>query len=58
VVVLADSSKFSIKARHISIPMSRISTLITDDGVTEEDLDMLKGAGVNVVIASTRNTDG
>ncbi|MDR1936465.1 MAG: DeoR/GlpR family DNA-binding transcription regulator, partial [Candidatus Accumulibacter sp.] len=38
VVVLADSSKFSIKARHISIPMSRISTLITDDGVTEEDL--------------------
>jgi DeoR family ulaG and ulaABCDEF operon transcriptional repressor len=55
VVVLADSSKFSIKARHISLPLSRISTLITDEGTNEEDIDMLKGAGINVVIASTRN---
>lgn len=53
VVVLADSSKFSIKARHISLPLSRISTLITDADITDEDVSMLKDAGVNVVIAAT-----
>jgi DeoR family ulaG and ulaABCDEF operon transcriptional repressor len=56
VVVLADSSKFSIKARHISLPLSRISTLITDEGITGEDTDMLKGAGINVVIAARNPT--
>jgi DeoR family ulaG and ulaABCDEF operon transcriptional repressor len=55
VVVLADSSKFSVRARHISLPLSRISALIADEGTNEEDIDMLKGAGINVVIASTRN---
>lgn len=57
VVVLADSSKFSIKARHISLPLSRISTLITDEGISSEDFTMLKSAGVDVVIASTPKQD-
>lgn len=53
IVVLADSSKFSIKARHIALPLSRISTLITDPGISDEDLDMLKSSGVQVIIAQT-----
>lgn len=57
VVVLADSSKFAIKARHISLPLSRISTLITDAGITDEDADMLRGAGIDVVIAPTPAPD-
>ncbi len=51
IVVLADSSKFSIKARHIALPLSRISTLITDSGIANDDIDMLKSAGVHVIVA-------
>ena len=51
IVVLADSSKFSIKARHIALPLSRVNTLITDEGISDDDAEMLKNAGVHVVIA-------
>jgi DeoR family ulaG and ulaABCDEF operon transcriptional repressor len=52
IVVLADSSKFSIKARHIALPLSRVSTLITDPGISNDDMEMLKGAGIRVIIAT------
>lgn len=52
VVVLADSSKFSIQARHIAMPLARVSTLITDDGITEADHRMLEDAGISVIIAN------
>ena len=55
IVVLADSSKFSIKARHVALPLSRISTLITDDGISGEDAEMLRAAGIKIVIASLGN---
>ncbi len=51
VIVLADSSKFSIRARHISMPLARVSTLITDDGLAEADQRMLEEAGISVIIA-------
>lgn len=53
VIVLADSSKFSIRARHIAMPLARVSTLITDDGLTEADHRMLEDAGISVIIAKT-----
>lgn len=55
IVVLADSSKFSIKARHVALPLSRISKLITDDGISDEDADMLRAAGIEVVVANLAN---
>lgn len=53
VVVLADSRKFALRARATAIPISRIGTLVTDDGVSEADHAMLEQAGVRVIVART-----
>ncbi|MET3926343.1 DeoR/GlpR family DNA-binding transcription regulator [Devosia sp. 2618] len=50
VVVLVDASKFAIRARHSVIPLSRISTLITDSNLTDIDAKMLADEGVDVII--------
>jgi len=52
VIVLADSRKLSVRARFVNCPIERISTLITDDAVAEEDVRILEDAGVEVLIAS------
>ncbi len=53
VVVLADSRKFGVRARHSIIGLSRIGTLITDDGLSDSDAKMLSDAGIKVIIAKT-----
>jgi DeoR family transcriptional regulator, ulaG and ulaABCDEF operon transcriptional repressor len=52
VVVLADSRKFGVRARYSVIGLSRIATLITDDGLADDDERMLTDAGIKVIIAS------
>ena len=52
IVVLADSRKFSIHARNVALPLSRVGTLITDEGLTDQDAKMLENVGVTVRIAS------
>jgi DeoR family ulaG and ulaABCDEF operon transcriptional repressor len=51
VVVLADSRKFGVRARYPIMPLSRIGTLITDDGLTDANHKMLIDAGIRVLIA-------
>jgi DeoR family transcriptional regulator, ulaG and ulaABCDEF operon transcriptional repressor len=51
VIVLADSRKFGLRARNPMLPLSRIGTLITDEGITEANQKMLTDAGIRVVIA-------
>lgn len=51
IVVLADSRKFSIQPRNVVLPLSRISTIITDDGLSEADAKILEDAGVTILIA-------
>lgn len=51
VVMLADSQKFGLRARYELLSLSRIGTLVTDDGVTAEDRRMLEAAGVRVIVA-------
>lgn len=51
VVVLADSRKFGVRARYPIMPLSRIGTLITDDGLTEANHKMLVESGIRVIIA-------
>ncbi|MFD2053530.1 DeoR/GlpR family DNA-binding transcription regulator [Mesorhizobium calcicola] len=51
IVVLADSRKLSIHARNVALPLSRIGTLVTDDGLSDTDARMLEDAGVMVRIA-------
>ena len=50
-VVLADSSKFEPRGSLVVCPLSRVSLLITDDGITEAALAMLANAGVEVIVA-------
>ncbi len=52
IIVLADSSKFSIRARYCALPLARIGTLITDDGLGAEERSILEAAGVSVIIAN------
>ena len=51
-VVLADSSKFTPRGSLVVCPLSRISTLITDVRAPKEALDMLRDAGVEVMIST------
>ena len=50
-IVLADSSKFSGRSSLILCGLDRITTVITDGGIREEDRTMLEKAGVNLVVA-------
>ncbi|MCR4266146.1 DeoR/GlpR family DNA-binding transcription regulator [Nitratireductor sp. ZSWI3] len=54
IVVLADSRKFSIHARNVALPLSRVGTLITDDRLSDQAAKMVENAGITLRIA----TDG
>lgn len=51
VVVLADSRKFRQRSSMVIAPVSRISTLITDDGAEESELEPFRRAGIKVIVA-------
>lgn len=53
VILLADSRKFSIRPRHAVLPLQRVSTIVTDDGLNDTDARMLEDAGVSIVIANS-----
>ena len=50
-VVLVDSSKFKKRSSLILCGLSRITTVITDNGIRNEERQMLEEAGVNLLIA-------
>jgi DeoR family transcriptional regulator, ulaG and ulaABCDEF operon transcriptional repressor len=52
-IVLADSSKFRQRSSLILCPLSRITTVITDDGVEDREAKMLEAAGVGLIVART-----
>jgi DeoR family transcriptional regulator, ulaG and ulaABCDEF operon transcriptional repressor len=56
IVLLADSRKFSIRARHQVLPLARVGTLVTDDQVSDADVRMVSDAGVSVLVAHRRST--
>lgn len=58
IVVLADSRKFSIHARNVALPLSRVATLITDDGISDQHAKMLENAGVTVCVVSANGLGG
>jgi len=58
IIVLADSRKFSIPARNVTLPLSRVGIVITDDGVSEATVRMLENAGVDVRIVPGHGADG
>ena len=50
-VVLVDSSKFRLRSSLILCALSRIGTVITDDGIADREAQMLDAAGVRLVVA-------
>jgi DeoR family ulaG and ulaABCDEF operon transcriptional repressor len=49
-IVLADSSKFEGRSSLILCGLDRISTVITDSGIRDEDRAMLEKAGVGLTV--------
>lgn len=49
-VVLVDSSKFENRSSLVLCPLSRINTLITDEGITDKVAAMLEAAGVRLIV--------
>lgn len=54
VILLADSRKFSIRARHAVLPLERIGRIITDSGLSDADAAILEAAGVAILIADAQ----
>lgn len=50
-IILADSSKFSGRSSLILCGLDRITTVVTDGGIRDEDRQMLETAGIGLVIA-------
>jgi DeoR family transcriptional regulator, ulaG and ulaABCDEF operon transcriptional repressor len=50
-VVMVDSSKFHRRSSLILCPLDRVATIITDDGISEEQARMIENAGVRLLVA-------
>jgi DeoR family transcriptional regulator, ulaG and ulaABCDEF operon transcriptional repressor len=50
-VVLADSSKFAARSSLLLCPLSRIHTVITDDGISDREAAMLEAAEIRLIVA-------
>lgn len=57
VVLMVDSSKFKNRSSLILCPLERITTLITDDGITDADAAMIEAAGVTLVVTTPGRTE-
>ena len=49
-ILLADSSKLGIAAGFTYAPLTRVALLVTDKGATDEDVEILKEAGIHEVV--------
>lgn len=52
-VVLVDSSKFEQRSSLVLCPLSRIDTVITDDGISDKAASMLEAAEITLIVAKT-----
>ncbi len=57
-IVLVDSSKFRQRSSLILCPLSRITAVITDDGVEDREAGMLEAAGVTLIVARSSKAGG
>jgi len=51
VIVITDSSKFQRRGFALIAPVNKISTVVTDKGISPENKSKLENLGVNVIIA-------
>lgn len=50
-ILLADSRKFSLRPPTLSLPFSRISRVVTDDGLSDAHARMMEREGIEVITA-------
>lgn len=50
-VVMVDSSKFDRRSSLILCPLERVSTIVTDEGISEEAARMIEDIGIRLIIA-------
>jgi DeoR family ulaG and ulaABCDEF operon transcriptional repressor len=50
-IILADASKFTRRSSLILCGLDRVTTIITDRGIRDEDRQMLESAGVGLIVA-------
>jgi DeoR family transcriptional regulator of aga operon len=50
-VVLADSTKFGVRALATVCDIDAVDVVVTDSGVTSDDVDWLRARGVDVIVA-------
>jgi DeoR/GlpR family transcriptional regulator of sugar metabolism len=55
-VVLIDSSKFEARSSLVLCPLERITTVVTDDGLSDRHGQMLESAGVKLIVAAVRGS--
>lgn len=55
-VVIADSRKLRQRSSMIVAPLDRISTLVTDDGAKDDELELFRQAGIEVVVTTVEKT--
>jgi DeoR family ulaG and ulaABCDEF operon transcriptional repressor len=58
VIVMADSSKLRKRSSMVVYGLERISILITDEGAAHADLEFLRAAGTEVIVAPVLEEDG
>ena len=51
VVLLVDSSKFQSQEGSILCPLNKVTTVVTDDGVSDSVVRMIKKAGPKLIVA-------
>lgn len=56
-IVLVDSSKFRSRSSLILCPLSRIHTVITDDGISDREAQMLAAADIRLIVAQEAGAD-
>ncbi|NPD67781.1 DeoR/GlpR transcriptional regulator [Lichenicola cladoniae] len=56
VILLADSTKLRKQSSMIVIPLSRITTIVTDSGARTEELEPLRAASITVIVARAEDT--
>jgi DeoR family ulaG and ulaABCDEF operon transcriptional repressor len=56
-IVLADSRKLRQRSAMIVAPVERISTLVTDTGARDEELEPFRKAGIRVLLANAGEQD-
>ena len=56
-VVLVDSSKFRNRSSLILCPLSRIHVVITDDGITDREANMLEAAEIKLIVVPVAGSD-